>query len=177
MVASLIYVTAKRQHHLRTQYSIFPVWHTEWAFQRQTWEENVCSCTMRQRPQRALFPRESQAAVAGRTMKIMTQMADKDRPCTPVLPFTLPTPSSVFNFTSLCRKVEEFQQLRHGEGAGNWSGTDEDWGGEAAWGADRLKKAIYRPRSVRGVGLKQEAAPQTVGECIIQAGILHYWEL
>lgn len=59
-------------------------------------------------------------------------MADKDRPCTPVLPFTLPTPSSVFNFTSLCRKVEEFQQPSKGEGDGNVTGTDEDWEGEAA---------------------------------------------
>lgn len=110
----------------------------------------------------------------------MTQMADKDRPCTPVLPFTLPTPSSVFNFTNPleCRKAEEFQQPKYRKEGLELQVELVRLGKERQLEEQtNLKKAICRPRSVRGVGLKQEAPQQTVVECIIQAGILCYWEV
>lgn len=53
----------------RAEYSILPVWHTEWAFQRQTWEENVCSCTVPQRPQMALFHQNTGRSDRGWTIK------------------------------------------------------------------------------------------------------------
>lgn len=102
---SQIYSMAQNECQLRAEYSILPVWHTEWAFQRQTWEENVCSCTVQQRPQRAPFHQNTGCSDHDGTMKIMTQMADKDRPCTPLC-FLLPAPVSVFNFQCSTRTEE-----------------------------------------------------------------------
>lgn len=111
---------ANHECQLRAEYSILPVWHTEWAFQRQTWEENVCSSTVRQPPQRALFHQNTGCIDHGWTMKKkQSQMADKDRPCTP-LRFLLSTPVSVFNFQIYYRMEEVGKGLRprSGEGEG-----------------------------------------------------------
>lgn len=99
---ALISCIANNECPVRAEHSILPVWHTEWAFQRQRREENVCSWTVEQQPQRALFHQNMGCSDRGGTMKIMTQMPDKDRPCTPscfLLPHP-PPPLSVFNFQS-----------------------------------------------------------------------------
>ncbi len=54
--------------------------------------------------------------------KKMTQMADKDRPCTP-LRFLLPTPVSVFNFQSSTR-MEEVEKGYCWEREKSWEGEE-----------------------------------------------------
>lgn len=66
---TLIYFMAENECQWTAEFSIFPVWHTEWAFQRQTWEENVCSCTAQQRSQGALFHQNTGCSDCGWTMK------------------------------------------------------------------------------------------------------------
>lgn len=70
-------------------------------------EENVCSCIVQQWSQRAPFHQNTGCSNCNWTMKgkKMTQMADKDRPCTP-LRFLPSTPDSVFNFQSSTRMEE-----------------------------------------------------------------------
>ena len=110
-----LYSMSQSECQLGAGYSILPVWHTEWAFQRQTWEENVCSCTVRQPPQRAPFCQNTGCSDRGWTMKIMTQMADKDRPCTLSL-FSSPHPSlfSIFKAPPGWRKLTEAGARREG---------------------------------------------------------------
>lgn len=103
-----VYSVAKNEYQLRAGYSILPVWHTEWAFQRQTWEENVCSCIIQQQPQGALFHQNT--GRSSWTMKIMTQMADKDTPCTSLC-FLLPTPHLCFQFAKVYQDGGSRQRL------------------------------------------------------------------
>lgn len=112
----LNYFMAKTEYQLRAEYSILPVWHTEWAFQRQTWEENVCSCTVQQRPQRVLFHQNTCSDGRGWTIKKkkMTQMADKDRPCSPLL--SPPHTRLCFQFSELKQDRGSGERLLLGEG-------------------------------------------------------------
>lgn len=127
---TLIYFMAENECQWTAEFSIFPVWHTEWAFQRQTWEENVCSCTAQQWSQGALFHQNTGCSDCGWTMKKkkMTQMADKDRPCTP-LRSLLSTPVSVFNFQSSTR-MEEVAKGYSWEGEKRWEGKGRGGRGE-----------------------------------------------
>lgn len=139
-------------------------------------EENVCSCTAQQWPQRALFHQNMGCSDRDWTMKKMTQMADKDRPCTP-LRFLLPTPVSVFNFLSstrmeevekgYCWKREKRWKRRGGkgrEGRGEYKRDNKDKEALAACrGTDGLLKQSTGHRALEGVGLGQGTVRQTLG--------------
>lgn len=151
----LNYFMAETEHQLRAEHSILPVWHTEWAFQRQTWEENVCSCTVQQWPQRVLFHQNTCSNDRGWTMKKMTQMADKDRPCSP-----LHSPPH----TRLCFQFSELKQDGVEKGCCCWEreretgrgkrGVEEGQEGLGSPGSlernRRALKAIYRPLGAGG---------------------------
>lgn len=167
------YSMAKTEHQLRAEYSILPVWHTEWAFQRQTWEENVCSCTEQQRPQRVLFHQNTCSNDRGWTMKKMTQMADKDRPCSPL--HSPPHTRLCFQFSELKRDGGSGERLLLGEGEETGRGkrgeeegcrggtrrTGKPWQpGEEQTG---FKSNLQATGCWRGVGLGQGTVRQTLG--------------
>lgn len=92
----------------------------------------------------------------------MTQMADKDRPCT-ALRFLHPTPVSVFNLQSRMEEVEKTLLLREGEEMG-WGGgrvkkRDKEWESSGSLKRNsRALEAIYRPQ---GGGCSGDSAADT----------------
>lgn len=109
--AERIYKNSDRVHSEELRPSASRALHftsrTHWLgiFKRRWGEENVCSCSTKQGPQRAPFHQNTGHTDRGGTMKIMTQMPDKDRPS------LLPDPPphlfhSVFNFQSSTRMEE-----------------------------------------------------------------------
>lgn len=124
-------------------------------------EENVCSCTVQQSSQRAPFHQNTGCSNCDWTMKgkKMTQMADKDRLCTP-LRFLPSTPDSVFNFQSSTRmeEAEKGYSWERGrrDGKGRKRGVKEGQqgpGNSCSLGRNRRAlKAIYRPWGAWGGG-------------------------
>lgn len=140
---TLISFMAENECQLRAEYSILPVWHTEWAFQRQTWEENVCSCTVQHRPQRAPFHQNAGCSDRGWTMKKWLRWQTKIDLAL-LCAFSSPHPSlfSVFRAPPgwrKSRKAAAERGRRDGKGR-HWGGKGErkrdngDWEALAAWG-------------------------------------------
>lgn len=152
---TLIYFMAEKECQRTAEYSILPVWHTDWAFQKA--EENVCSCTVQQWSQMAPFHHNTGCSKLwlNNEGKKMTQMADKDRPCTP-LRFLPSTPDSVFNFQSSTRMEEVGKGYSWDRGRREGGVVKEGQqgpGNSYSLGRNRRAlKAIYRPRGAWGGG-------------------------
>lgn len=156
---TLIYFMTETENQLRAEYSILPVWHTEWAFQRQTWEENVCSCTEPLQPQRALFHQNTGSSDRGWTMRGKKWLRWQTKIDLALLcAFSSPHPTlfSIFRAAPGWRKWRKAAAgWRRRDGKGKERGGEE--GGQQGPGSSgslkrnrRALKAIYRPRGAGG---------------------------
>lgn len=162
---TLIHFMAECECQRTAEFSILPVWHTEWAFQRQTWEENVCYCTVQQWSQGAQFHQNTACSDCGRTKKEKKKKwvrwqtkIDIAFHCVPSSPHP-----PVFNFQSSTRMEEV---TKRGRSDGKWRKRhNKGWKLSSGLGRNRRAlKAIYRPQGAGGgVGLGQGTVRQTLG--------------
>lgn len=172
---TLIYFMAENECQWTAEFSIFPVWHTEWAFQRQTWEENVCSCTAQQRSQGALFHQNTGCSDCGWTMKKKKWLRWQTKIDLALLcALSSPHPSlfSIFRPPPGWRKSRKAtaergrrdEKGRGGEEEGSKRGTTRTrkllQPGEEQTG---FKKQSTGHRVLEGVGLGQGTVRQTLG--------------
>lgn len=154
---TVIYFMAESGCQLRAEYSILPVWHTEWAFQRQTWEENVCSalCSSGHRG-RHFIKLGAAATMAEQWKKWLRWQTKIDLALLCAFPTLHPSLFSISRAPPGWRKSRTATAARGRRDRGGRGGAKEGQQGMGSSGRlrrnRRALKAIYRPQGAGGGG-------------------------